>query len=53
MLQIHDEFVVNSRADIAEEVASIVKHHMENTVSIPTGLVAEPNIADTFADGHV
>ena len=53
MLQIHDEFVVNSRADIAEEVASIVKHHMENTVSIPTGLVAEPNIADTFADGHI
>lgn len=52
MMQIHDEFVVNSSADIAEDVSRIVKHHMENTVSIATGLVAEPNIADTFADGH-
>jgi DNA polymerase-1 len=53
MLQIHDEFVINCRAEIAEEVAAIVKYHMENTVQIPTGLVAEPNIADTFADGHI
>ncbi len=53
MLQIHDEFVVNSRADIAEEVSKIVKHHMENTVQIPTGLIAEPNIATNFGDGHV
>jgi len=52
MMQIHDEFVVNSSADIAQDVSRIVKHHMENTVSIATGLVAEPNIADTFADGH-
>ena len=53
MLQIHDEFVVNSRADIAEEVSKIVKHHMENTVQIPTGLIAEPNIAHSFGEGHV
>jgi len=53
MLQIHDEFVINCKAEVAEEVAAIVKHHMENTVQIPTGLIAEPNIADTFADGHV
>ena len=53
MLQIHDEFVVNSRADIAEEVSKIVKYHMENTVQIPTTLVAEPNIADNFGEGHV
>ncbi len=53
MLQIHDEFVVNSNADIADEVAQIVKYHMENTVQIPTGLVAEPNIALNFGEGHV
>ncbi len=52
MLQIHDEFVVNCKQEIAEEVAKIVKYHMENTVQIPTGLVAEPNIAINFGDGH-
>ncbi len=53
MLQIHDEFVVNAPVAIAEEVAKIVKHHMENTVTIPTGLIAEPNIALNFGEGHV
>ena len=53
MMQIHDEFVVNSSTDIAEEVSCIVKHHMENTVSIATGLVAEQAITDDFAEGHV
>lgn len=53
MLQIHDEFVVNAPAEIAEEVATIVKYHMENTVQIPTGLIAEPNIALNFGEGHV
>lgn len=52
MMQIHDEFVLNVREDQAETAAQIVKHCMENTVQIPTGLVAEPNIASNFADGH-
>lgn len=52
MLQIHDEFVVNAKEDIAEEAAKIVKYHMENTLRIPTGLVAEPNICDNFGEGH-
>ena len=30
-----------------------MKNCMENTVQIPTGLVAEPNIADNFGEGHV
>lgn len=51
-LQIHDEFVINSKTEIAEEASKIVKYHMENTVQIPTGLIAEPNITDTFAGGH-
>jgi DNA polymerase I-like protein with 3'-5' exonuclease and polymerase domains len=53
MLQIHDEFVVNASAEHAEKAAEITKHCMENTVSIETGLVAEPNIATDFAEGHV
>ena len=52
MLQIHDEFVINCKEEIAEEVAAIVKYHMENTVQIPTTLVAEPNIAEHFGSGH-
>jgi DNA polymerase I len=52
MLQIHDEFVVNCKAEIADEVAAIVKYHMENTVQIPTGLIAEPSITNNFSEGH-
>ena len=52
-MQIHDEFVVNCEESVAEEVAAIVKYHMENTLEIPTGLVAEPNITNTFAEGHI
>jgi len=52
MLQIHDEFVINCKEEIADQVAKIVKYHMENTVKIETGLVAEPNIASNFGEGH-
>lgn len=51
-MQIHDEFVINCAEDVADEVAKITKHHMENTIHIPTGLIAEPNIADNFSEGH-
>jgi len=53
MLQIHDEFVVNSSEKDAQRAAEITKHCMETTVSIATGLVAEPNIAENFGEGHV
>ena len=52
MLQIHDEFVINCAADIADKVAAVVKNRMETVVQIPTGLVAEPNIAENFGQGH-
>jgi len=52
MLQIHDEFVLSCNENIAQQVSDIVKHHMENTVKIETGLVAEPNITDNFGEGH-
>jgi DNA polymerase I-like protein with 3'-5' exonuclease and polymerase domains len=53
MLQIHDEFVINASEEHAEQAAQVVKHCMETTVAIATGLVAEPNIADSFGEGHV
>ena len=53
MMQIHDEFVLNVREDQVAIASEIVKNCMENTVQIPTGLVAEPNIADNFGEGHV
>jgi len=52
MLQIHDEFVINCAADIADKAAAIVKNRMETVVQIPTGLVAEPSIALDFGEGH-
>ena len=51
-LQIHDEFVINVSEEHATTVASIVKECMETTYTIPTGLIAEPNIADNFSEGH-
>jgi DNA polymerase I-like protein with 3'-5' exonuclease and polymerase domains len=52
MLQIHDEFVVNASDSCVERAAQITKECMETTVQIATGLVAEPNIADNFGEGH-
>ena len=53
MLQIHDEFVINASVECVERACAITKECMESTVSIATGLVAEPNIADNFGEGHV
>lgn len=53
MLQIHDEFVINSSLKDVEAASEIVKRCMETTVDIPTGLVAEPNVALNFGEGHV
>ena len=52
MLQIHDEFVINSSLKDVEAATEIVKRCMETTVTIPTGLVAEPNVALNFGEGH-
>ena len=52
MLQIHDEFVINCLDEHADKAAQIVKDCMETTVDIETGLVAEPNIAENFGEGH-
>jgi len=52
MLQIHDEFVINANDNCVERAAQITKECMETTVEIATGLVAEPNVAENFGEGH-
>ena len=52
MLQIHDEFVINASDKDVKRATEITKECMETTVSIATGLVAEPNIAENFGEGH-
>jgi len=52
MLQIHDEFVVNASESCVKRAAEITKECMETTITIPTGLIAEPNICSNFGDGH-
>jgi DNA polymerase I-like protein with 3'-5' exonuclease and polymerase domains len=52
MLQIHDEFVINASADCVQRASAITKECMETTVSIATGLIAEPSIAKDFGEGH-
>jgi DNA polymerase I-like protein with 3'-5' exonuclease and polymerase domains len=51
-MQIHDEFVIDTHESCAEEAAEIVKRCMEETVKISVPLIAEPNIADSFGEGH-
>ena len=53
MLQIHDEFVINANDNCVERAAQITKECMETTVEIATGLVAEPNVAENFGEGHI
>jgi len=51
-MQIHDEYVVEVLEDDAHHAARIVKHDMENSFTIDVPLIAEPNIADHFGEGH-
>ncbi len=51
-LQIHDEFVINASEEYVKRAAEITKLCMETTITIPTGLIAEPNVADSFGEGH-
>ena len=51
-MQIHDEFVINASTKCVEEASEIVKRCMEETVKISVPLIAEPNIADSFGEGH-
>lgn len=51
--QVHDQLIINVREDQAEMFAPIVQEIMENNLKIPgVDLVAPPQIADNFRDGH-
>lgn len=50
--QIHDQLIIDTAEDIAEEVAVIVQDKMENTTKLAVRLKAPPEIAKNWYDGH-
>jgi DNA polymerase-1 len=53
LLQIHDELVIRSKHEYSEEVAEIVKQHMQHpfTKDLSVPLITEPMICRTWGDG--
>lgn len=51
-LMIHDQVVCSVKEDQATTALKIVKHCMENVVTLAVPLVAEPKIADNLKDSH-
>ncbi|HEY8366155.1 MAG TPA: DNA polymerase A family protein, partial [Bacteroidia bacterium] len=49
-LQVHDEITCIVREDHSEKAAELLKHAMEQTTKISVPLIAEPQIADNWAD---
>ena len=52
LLQVHDELVVEVRADIADKVAELMKNIMENIVDFSVKFVAETGIGKNWNDAH-
>jgi DNA polymerase I-like protein with 3'-5' exonuclease and polymerase domains len=52
LLQIHDEYVIEVKEKDVDKACKIVQDSMENTTTIATGLVAIPNVASNFGEGH-
>ncbi len=50
ILQIHDELIVEARADCAEEAAAILRREMESISLCDLPLLAEANIAENLLD---
>jgi DNA polymerase-1 len=50
--QIHDQLIMEVEYDKAKEAAEIVQDKMENTTKISVDLVAPPEIAKNWRDGH-
>ena len=50
ILQIHDELVFEVDEDAVEDVASMVREHMEHAMPLDVPLVAEPSWGRTWAD---
>ena len=50
LMQIHDELLVESPADQAEQVAATLKREMESAVTLDVPLIAETGIGDNWMD---
>lgn len=51
VMQVHDEIILEGPEAIQNEMAALLKHCMENTVTLPgVDLIAEPKIANNLAD---
>ena len=50
ILQIHDELVFEVDEKSVEDVASMVREHMEHAMALDVPLVAEPSWGRTWAD---
>ena len=52
LLQVHDELVVEAKADVAAQVGELMKNIMENTVDFPVKFVAEVGIGKNWNEAH-
>ncbi len=52
VLQIHDELIIESRAECAEEVAGILKEEMENAADLGIPLTVETGIGKSWFECH-
>ena len=50
IMQVHDELIVEAPAEKAEKAAEILKHEMENAVSLAVTLRADVGIGKTWYD---
>ena len=48
ILQVHDELIIEARADQAEKAAQILKEEMENAVQLPIPLTVDLSIGDRW-----
>jgi len=52
LFQIHDEYVFEVEDEFVDEALEIIQRNMETAVRIDTPLIAIPEIATNFGDGH-
>ncbi len=50
LMQVHDELLVETPANVADRVAEILKHEMETAVTLDVPLVVDVGIADNWMD---
>ena len=52
LLQVHDELVVEARAEIAPRVCEIMKNIMENVVDFTVKFIVETGSGKNWNDAH-